>query len=173
MTATQRHGDCEVVTTMRGRLAATCPYPNLSSATLSPDVALRFAEAEARRAVSEALAPREASPKLEAAERSLRKVAALDESQWDYPVKRDIGYSRQIASELDRIRATVARLEAENAALRGEASHEVYIAESCATFAITSVANGHMTCKDPKAAMMAGKGEEVFCVRLAATKVRP
>ena len=121
MTATQRHGDCEVVTTMRGRLAATCPYPNLSSATLSPDVALRFAEAEARRAVSEALAPREASPKLEAAERSLRKVAALDESQWDYPVKRDIGYSRQIASELDRIRATVARLEAENAALRGVA----------------------------------------------------
>ena len=118
MTATQRHGDCEVVTTMRGRLAATCPYPNLSSATLSPDVALRFAEAEARRAVSEALAPREASPKLEAAERSLRKVAALDESQWDYPVKRDIGYSRQIASELDRIRATVARLETENANLK-------------------------------------------------------
>jgi hypothetical protein len=72
-----------------------------------------FAESEAKRAVAEALAPREPSPELAEAERWLA-------GQCPAPFGRK-SHASVIASELVRLSATVARLEAELAKAKGGA----------------------------------------------------
>jgi phosphoglycolate phosphatase-like HAD superfamily hydrolase len=61
---------------------------------------------------------RDPSPELAEAEQSLRRVAALNAADFNYPERRDIGYAQAIADELTRLRARAEAAETELASVR-------------------------------------------------------
>jgi hypothetical protein len=107
---------------------------------------------------------RDPSPELAEAEQSLRRVAALNAADFNYPERRDIGYAQAIAAELVRLRAEVARHE--SAAFR-----TLYVpAENAADALNAVVGHGFKATSEAAARAYLPPEHDVFVVEL---RVRP
>ena len=163
------------MTTMRERLVARFGDSKSFNHIFADEAVMNFAEAEASRAVAEALQPRDPSPELAEAERWLRLIASYGGSTKnadggpDCPTSADAWrFSPAIVDELTRLRVEFARLQA-------APSRTVYTPAFSEEGACAAVAGHGYFVERPlkKHTAMLAPGQEWYEVTFRAAKVWP